>query len=325
MFEETSRLHADQLPYERRRMFALALHFAFTAAANPHLSVRRAQLADSRLFRVRSTGHRIELVEPECTSVLIPRRGTIEVRTPRATFVARSGETLMFAPNRRNTSVVADGAGVYECDCLLIPTATQADGQNADRLQPHTREQVFSGSLAGRPDAPLRGILDYLFSQGMLADSLLAADAVRNSASILVKELVSELIKRLDDADASGSRIAGGSSSSGREARLVRSAEDLMLARLDRPLTVAEMATRLGVSVRRLQYAFQQVRGASPRSVLGQLRLERARQRLGDPHDDCTVTEVALACGVAHFGRFAAAYAARFGERPSDTRRRVHR
>lgn len=317
LFEQASELQADQLPYQQRRMFALEPQFAFTPATNPHLSVRRAQLADSRLFRVRSTGHRIELIEPECTSMLIPRRGTIEVRTRRSTFVARPGETLLLAPNRRVTTVVPDSSGVYECDCVLIPTATKADDQPADRLPLHTREQAFSGNPSGRPDGPVRGILEYLFNQGMLADSPLAADAVRNSASILVKELMAELIGRLDEAGALGS------SSSGREARLVRSAEALMLARLDRPVTVGEMAAQLGVSVRGLQYAFQRVRGAGPRTVLGRLRLERARQRLADPHDDGTVTEVALACGVAHFGRFAAAYAARYGELPSDTRRRA--
>lgn len=66
-----------------------------------------------------------------------------------------------------------------------------------------------------------------------------------------------------------------------------------------------------------LQHAFQRVQGATPRAVLGQLRLELARQRLADPNDTCTVTMVAPDCGIADFGRFAAAYAARYGELPS--------
>jgi len=122
-----------------------------------------------------------------------------------------------------------------------------------------------------------RDSLEYLFNQGMRTESPLAADAVQKSASILVKELTAELIGRLDEAGALGS------SRSGRQARLVRSAEDLVLARLDRPLTVGELAARLGVSGRGQEYAFQRVRGAGPRTVLGQLRLERAVQRLADP------------------------------------------
>jgi transcriptional regulator GlxA family with amidase domain len=85
------------------------------------------------------------------------------------------------------------------------------------------------------------------------------------------------------------------------------------------------LADRLGVSVRRLQYAFQSVRDATPRTVLGWFRLEAARERPADSREHRTVTRVALDCGVAHFGRFAAAYAARYGELPSETLRRARR
>lgn len=319
LFEHMSEVLADQLPYHRRRMFTGEQHFAFTPAKAPRLAVRWTDLSGNRLFRVQSTGHEIRLIESACTTVLMPRRGTIEVRTPRSTLIARPGETLLFSPNKRVTTVVPDRSGVYECDCLLIPTAAEADDRPEGRLRPHTIERAFSGSVVGRMDAALRGVLEYLFSQGMLPDSPLSTAGVCNAASILVQELMAELIDRLDDVDSSDAFA------SGREARLVRSAEDLMLAHLDQPLMVPELAARLGVSVRRLQYAFQRVRNASPRTMLAQLRLEGARRRLSDPHEDCTVTQVAMACGVAHFGRFAAAYAARYGELPSETLSRAQR
>jgi AraC-like DNA-binding protein len=259
------------------------------------------------------------LIEQACTTVLIPRRGTIEVHTPRSTFVARPGETLLFAPNKRVTTVVPDQSGVYECDCLLVPTAMEVDGQPATRLRAHTSERAFSGSLGGRLDAPLRGVLGYLFDHGMLPDSPFASPGVRNGTSILVQELMAELIDRLDDVGATKSLATA------QETRLVRSAEDFMRAHLDQPLSVGELAAQLGVSRRRLQYAFQHVRRASPRTILGELRLERARQKLADPADGRTVAQIALECGIAHFGRFAAAYAARYGELPSVTRQHALR
>lgn len=74
--------------------------------------------------------------------------------------------------------------------------------------------------------------------------------------------------------------------------RLVRQAEEIMQSSLGEPLTVGALALQLGTSVRRLQYAFRRVRGVAPRTRL------------------------------SHFGRFAAAYAARAGrfsvERSSD-------
>ena len=300
-------------------MFSVEQHFAFTPAKAPRMGLQWAELSGSMPFRVQSTGHQISLIEHACTTVLMPRRGTIEVHTPGSTFAARPGETLLFAPNKRVTTVVPDRSGMYECDCLLVPTAAAADDQPAGRLRAHSTERAFSGGVVGRRDAPLRGVLDYLFSQGMLPDTPLATAGVRHAASILVQELLAELIDGLDDVGTTDTLATA------REMRLVGSAEDHMRAHLDQPLSIAELATRLGVSRRRLQYAFQRVRNATPRSVLGELRLERARQRLSDPHQDRTVTEVALECGIAHFGRFAAAYATRFGELPSETLRRVRR
>jgi AraC-like DNA-binding protein len=314
IFEQLSDQTADQLPYQRRRMFREERRFAFTPATAPRLTLRSAELGSSRLFRVSSTGHQIELFEAEHTTILLPRRGTIEVETAKCTFVARAGETLLFPPNLRATQVVPDKSGLYECDCLLVPTAAASDDGAAGRLRPHAVELAFSGNLAERHDAGLRGCINFLTTEGAKPDSSLRHAAVRRAASALVQELLGELVDRFDD---DGERNCAASP---RETRLVRAAEDFMRAHLDQPLSVAELAAQLGVSRRRLQYAFQHVRQASARTILGELRLQRARQQLADPAEGHTVAQIALDCGIAHFGRFAAAYAARYGELPSVTR-----
>jgi transcriptional regulator GlxA family with amidase domain len=51
--------------------------------------------------------------------------------------------------------------------------------------------------------------------------------------------------------------------------------------------------------------------------------MERAREMLVAADPDASVTDVALACGFAHFGRFAGAYRERFGETPSETLHRA--
>lgn len=318
IFEEMSSVAAEQMPYSRRRIFSLKEHFAFMPARRMRLSVQRAELSSSKLFRVESTGHQIGLVESEHTTLLLPRRGTIEVRTARSSFVARPGETLLFSPNRRLTTVVPDRSGIYECDVVLIPTAS-ADGERRGRLQPHASELAFAGYPAARQDAALRDYVRYLFSEGARPGSPLANSSLREAAEVLVKELASELIDRLDD----GGRMR--LRASPQEARLVGLAEEFMRAHLDRPLSVAQVAAQLGVSLRRLQYAFQHVRQASARTIPAELRLERARQQLADPADGRTVAQIALDCGIAHFGRFATAYAARYGELPSVTRQHALR
>ncbi|MGX5696269.1 AraC family transcriptional regulator [Agromyces soli] len=85
--------------------------------------------------------------------------------------------------------------------------------------------------------------------------------------------------------------------------------------------TLAELATVAGVSGRRLQQAFREQVGLSPMEQLRALRLLGARRALLDDADP--VAAVAAHWGFHHLGRFAGAYGARFGETPSETRRRA--
>jgi transcriptional regulator GlxA family with amidase domain len=93
------------------------------------------------------------------------------------------------------------------------------------------------------------------------------------------------------------------------------------MARLDHPLRATDIAQEVGVSLRSLQKAFRTVRGQSLTQFLRAGRLEMARKRLLAGLPGTTVSIVALDCGFAHFGKFAAYYRARFGETPSETLR----
>lgn len=105
-------------------------------------------------------------------------------------------------------------------------------------------------------------------------------------------------------------------------AQRVDKAERIMREHLSEPLSTEDLATELGVSLRSLQTAFSTIRGMPPRDVLRQMRLDHARELLLTAGEPPKVTEVALACGMAHFGRFSHAYRLRFGENPSQTRAR---
>ncbi|RCW68765.1 AraC family transcriptional regulator [Pseudorhodoferax soli] len=101
----------------------------------------------------------------------------------------------------------------------------------------------------------------------------------------------------------------------------VRRAEAYMREYADEPLRMADIAGAAGVPVRTLQEAFQQARDCSPMQYLRALRLDVAHRRLREPQAHATVATVALDCGFTHLGRFAQAYAQRFGEAPSATLR----
>lgn len=87
------------------------------------------------------------------------------------------------------------------------------------------------------------------------------------------------------------------------------------------PVSLEDLARAAGVSFRTLNAVCHRHHGISPMELLRNIRLDAVRARLLlDP--GASITETALALGFGHLGRFAAYYAARFNELPSDTQKR---
>jgi len=103
-------------------------------------------------------------------------------------------------------------------------------------------------------------------------------------------------------------------------------AVDLLEAEPELPWTVVDLARRVGLSTRALQYGFAAQAGRSPMAYLRQVRLQRAdadlRAAAGTPlAAGRGVASIASRWGFTNFGRFAAAYRARYGRTPSETLR----
>ncbi|YCK79947.1 AraC family transcriptional regulator (plasmid) [Arthrobacter sp. D3-18] len=88
-------------------------------------------------------------------------------------------------------------------------------------------------------------------------------------------------------------------------------------------LTVSEVAGRIGVSARSLERAFHEAFGMGPSQYLRSRRLDRVRRELEGAPRGASVTDVAVAHGFYHPGRFAKYYREQFGETPSTTVARV--
>lgn len=88
------------------------------------------------------------------------------------------------------------------------------------------------------------------------------------------------------------------------------------------PITAADIAEHVGVSVRSLFAGFRKYRNTSPMRQLKEIRLEGVHQDLRHPGPDTNVTQVALRWGFSHLGQFASDYQQRYGELPSATLRR---
>lgn len=100
----------------------------------------------------------------------------------------------------------------------------------------------------------------------------------------------------------------------------INKAADYMAASLDPHLTVCEVATYAGLSVRSLQTGFKRFKNTTPIGYLRDERLHRAAQMLGGPGHPPSPKEVALQCGFSNYQVFCKYYMQRFHEHPSTTR-----
>jgi AraC-like DNA-binding protein len=106
----------------------------------------------------------------------------------------------------------------------------------------------------------------------------------------------------------------------------VRAAVEFLHENAHLPITPADAALSVGLHTRSMQNSFQRHLGVSPTEYLRRVRLDRVRRDLLEhTPDTATVGELARAWGFGNLGRFAAAYRARFGERPNETLRQRER
>jgi AraC family transcriptional regulator, ethanolamine operon transcriptional activator len=105
--------------------------------------------------------------------------------------------------------------------------------------------------------------------------------------------------------------------------RIVKVAEDCVLARAGERVHLSDLCRAADVSERTLECAFKEVTGLSPMAYLLRLRLHRVRAALLTAESESTrVSGQALKWGFWHFGEFSRAYKLCFGESPSATLRR---
>ena len=92
--------------------------------------------------------------------------------------------------------------------------------------------------------------------------------------------------------------------------------QEILIAQLENPPSLLELAQQVGVSDRTLRRGFKELYGTTVIGYLKQQRMERARQLLYE--GEWTVTEVARTVGYGHLGHFAAAFKHQFGITPKE-------
>ncbi|WP_448626635.1 AraC family transcriptional regulator [Geodermatophilus sp. URMC 64] len=106
--------------------------------------------------------------------------------------------------------------------------------------------------------------------------------------------------------------------------RSLKKALSLLEDHCHEPLTTADVAEAVGVSVRSLQEAFRTHLDTTPMAHLRAVRMSRIHAELVAGGERTSVTDVALRWGVTHTGRFAQEYRRMYGQSPSQTLRQGH-
>ncbi len=99
----------------------------------------------------------------------------------------------------------------------------------------------------------------------------------------------------------------------------LQKAIELMMANIETPLKVAEIAKFSGLRLRRMERMFKSNVGTSPAHFYRGLRLERARELL--IHTNLPALEIGILTGFSSSSHFAMAYQKHYGMRPTDARR----
>lgn len=259
-------------------------------------SHRQAKLCDATVGLLRY-GTEVEVVAPalDCYMAQLTLDGEVAFRTDRFEIVLRPGTLFVMNPGLRYRKTWSRDAHQ-----LMIQIPRQ-------RLAAHAARPIrFAPAVSPIDEADgLIGLIAHLCRDLANARGLSAhAGLRREMEDLLLSALVATQPCDAND-DAPG---------------YLRRAEVFISAHGGRNVGIGELVAVTGVSERTLQQAFRQYRGCSPIEYSRNLRLDAARAALLAGEG---VTATALAFGFAHFGRFATSYALRFGERPSDTAKRV--
>ncbi|MDG2405455.1 MAG: helix-turn-helix domain-containing protein [Paracoccaceae bacterium] len=93
---------------------------------------------------------------------------------------------------------------------------------------------------------------------------------------------------------------------------------EIMMANIETPLTVDDLAQQLGFSSRQIERIFARNGFESPHKYYQKLRLNRARQLI--EQNRMSILEIALACGYENQSHFGRSYKKTFGLSPKDVR-----
>jgi AraC-like DNA-binding protein/mannose-6-phosphate isomerase-like protein (cupin superfamily) len=240
------------------------------------------------------------------------------------------GETTMWSdgrsfPLRPDELVVSNPGSPLKVrmsgDCrhfaVRMPRALCTDYLARTLNIPTSRPLEFYPGKQGTRELPLvwRGMMAHICDQLRLAPMMVGHKRMQKQYGLLLTEL---LLSHYCNSYSEQIALHGNDISP----RHVRRARDIIHASKEDSVTIADLALRVGVSVRSLQNGFRQFLGVTPLEYVRRYRLEQLHRALMESESRSNVTELMLECGIVNFGRYAQYYRQQYGCLPSETLRR---
>lgn len=306
----------------------MAVQQALCQAIVPH-RLRRigsGTVIDGRINRVNLPGIRFQAMSVGAPVEVLPTRldDFFIIHMPLAGVTRFSVAGESFAATQQVAAVISPGVpvrAVWEehCSAILVCIDREVLNRHATELlgRPLRAPLQFSPQLA--LDAVGGAAWKRLFTYAIAeleargpspAQGVRDTDAVRLVLSTVLTALTNNYSVQLQDP--AGDDCPG----------IVRAADAFMREHLANPIKVGDVAAAVGVAPRTLRKAFVRHRGCAPMRVFRNMRLDGVHHELLTLGFGANITELAMRWGFQELGRFANDYRARFGERPSDTRRR---
>ncbi len=234
-------------------------------------------------------------------SEMVSKAGSLPCNPTRAVIISAHGHYLRSeAGSERVTLTVSKATAMRQLEALLgdVPTRRLEFLPDFDFTAEHARRlrrqmHLVIADLDEAGPAGIGSVMLNMYEQ-LLVTGLLLGQPNNYTAAL----------ERLEN------KVAPGD---------VKRAIDFIESNLHLPVTLADIALASGVPGRTLLEHFKSHRSISPMRYLRDARLARVRDALMRADQDESVTQIALAWGFSHLGRFAADYRERYGEAPSQT------
>lgn len=214
---------------------------------------------------------------------------------------------------------------------FLHPADTELDVELGGKLNTvhvylaDTMLQQAAGEGAGTNSGgrPVRLAEEFGRTDPLLEQLVLALDAVlrspQPSARTYIDQLTLTLAAQLAHNHSTRTHPAIPAPAAGLTDRQFAAVRELMEARLDEPLPLADLAAAAGLSISQLARSFKTRTGLPPHRYLMRLRIEQAARLLRT--GTMPIAEVAIRCGFSHQEHLTRALRASLGTTPAALRR----